>query len=79
MLDYKVWQNGLQSALGITKSGRVDYKVWQGLQSVAGLKKELVQKSQKTNALADRLIERASSMLDLIASCKEKELRHWPK
>ena len=32
-----MWQNGLQSALGITKCGRVDYKVWQGgLQSVAG-------------------------------------------
>ena len=43
---------------------------------MAGLKKELVQKSPKTNALADRLIERASSMLDLIASRKEKELRH---
>ena len=33
MLEYKVWQNGLQSALGITKCGRVDYKVRQGLQS----------------------------------------------
>ena len=39
-----MWQNGLQSALGITKCGRVDYKVWQGgLQSVAGLQSELVQ------------------------------------
>ena len=31
--DYKVWQGGLQSALGIIKCGRVDYKVRQGLQS----------------------------------------------
>ena len=41
-VDYKVWQNGLQSPLGITKCGRVDYKVHQGLQSVAGLQSELV-------------------------------------
>ena len=40
--DYKVWQNGLQSLVGITKCGRVDYKVRQGLQSVAGLQSELV-------------------------------------
>ena len=33
VFDYKVWQNGLQSALGIRKCGRVDYKVRQGLQS----------------------------------------------
>ena len=39
----KSMQNRLQSALGITKSGRVDYKVRQGLQSVAGLQSELVQ------------------------------------
>ena len=32
-VDYKVWQNGLQSALGIKKCGRMDYKVRQGLQS----------------------------------------------
>ena len=31
LVDYKVWQNGLQSAVGITKCGRVDYKVRQGL------------------------------------------------
>ena len=43
MFDYKVWQNELQSALGITKCGRVDYKVHQGLQSVVGLQSELVQ------------------------------------
>ena len=36
MLDYKVWQNGLQSALAIAKCGRVGYKVRQGLQSVTG-------------------------------------------
>ena len=33
---------GLQSALGITRCGRVDYEVRQGLQSVAGLQSELV-------------------------------------
>ena len=27
-VDYKVWQNGLQSASGITKCVKVDYKVW---------------------------------------------------
>ena len=37
LVDYKMWRNGLQSALGITKCGRVDYKVRQGLQSVMGL------------------------------------------
>ena len=42
-LDYKLWQTGLQSALGITKCGRVDYKVHQELQSMAGLQSELVQ------------------------------------
>ena len=42
-VDYKLWQNGLLSALGITKCDRVDYKVRQGLQSVAGLQSELVQ------------------------------------
>ena len=42
VLDYKVWQNGLQSVLRITKCGRVDYKVRQELQSVAGLQSELV-------------------------------------
>ena len=47
MLDYKVWQNGLQSALGIAKCGRVDYKVRQGLQSVVGLQSELVQQYQR--------------------------------
>ena len=39
----KVWQNGLQSALGITKCGSVDYKVHHGLQSLARLQSELVQ------------------------------------
>ena len=43
MFDYKVWQNGLQNALGITKCSRVDYKVRQRLQSVARLQSELVQ------------------------------------
>ena len=38
-----MWQIGLQSALGITKCGRADYKVRQGLQSVVGLQSELVQ------------------------------------
>ena len=38
-----MWQNGLQKALRITKCGRLDYKVRQGLQSVAGLQSELVQ------------------------------------
>ena len=42
LVDCKVWQNGLQSGLGITKCGRVDYKVRQGLQSMAGLQSELV-------------------------------------
>ena len=42
VLDYKVWQNRLQSALGIIKCDRVDYKVRQGLQSMAGLQSELV-------------------------------------
>ena len=50
LVDYKVWQQWitkcvgaeLQSALGITMCGRVDYKVRQGLQSVAGLQSELV-------------------------------------
>ena len=42
---HKAWQNRLQSALGITKCGWVDYKLRQGLQSVAGLKSELVQMS----------------------------------
>ena len=32
-VDYKVQQKGLQTVLGITKCGRVDYKVRQGLQS----------------------------------------------
>ena len=41
--DYSVWQGGLQSASGITKCGRVDYRVHQGLQSVTGLLSELVQ------------------------------------
>ena len=36
-------QSALQSALGFTKCGRLDYKVRQGLQSVAGLQNELVQ------------------------------------
>ena len=31
-----MWQGGLQGALGITKCGRVNYKVRQGLQSMAG-------------------------------------------
>ena len=35
-------QSALQSALGFTKCGRLDYKVRQGLQSVAGLQSELV-------------------------------------
>ena len=43
MLGYKVWQNGLQSASGITKCGRVDYRVHQELQNVTGLESELVQ------------------------------------
>ena len=43
VLDWKVWQNRLQSALGIAKCGRMDYKVRQGLQSVVGLKTDLVQ------------------------------------
>ena len=34
---------GLQSESGITKCGRVDYKVRQGLQSVVGLQSDLVQ------------------------------------
>ena len=42
MLEYKVWQKGLQSVLGIAKFGRVDYKVRQRLQSVARLQSELV-------------------------------------
>ena len=42
---YKVCQNGLKSALGITKCGRVDYKVHQGLKSVAELQSELVHTS----------------------------------
>ena len=37
-----MWQKGLQSALGITKCGRVGYKVRQGLQSVAELQSKLV-------------------------------------
>ena len=41
LLDNKVWQNGLQSAFGITKCGRVDCEVRQGLQSVAGLQSEI--------------------------------------
>ena len=40
LVDYKVWQNGLQSESEITKRGRVDYKVRQGLQYVAGLQSE---------------------------------------
>ena len=32
----------IQSALGITKCGMVDYKVCQGLKSVSGLQSELV-------------------------------------
>ena len=43
VLDYKVWQNGLQGALGITKCSRVVYKVRQGLQNVAELQSELAQ------------------------------------
>ena len=39
----KCGKMGLQSALGITKCDKVDYKVRQGLQSVAGLQSELVQ------------------------------------
>ena len=42
-----MWQSGLQSALGITKCGRVDYKGRQGLQSVVGLQNELVQLTPK--------------------------------
>ena len=38
-----MWQNVLQIALEITKCGRVDYKVRQGLQGVAGLQSKLVQ------------------------------------
>ena len=39
MLGYKVWQNGLQSASGITKCVS-DYSVWQGgLQSASGITK----------------------------------------
>ena len=38
-----MWQNRIQSALGIAKCGRMDYKVRQGLQSVVGLKSDLVQ------------------------------------
>ena len=38
-----MWQNGLQSALVITECGRIDYKVRQGLQSVAELESELIQ------------------------------------
>ena len=36
-------QNGLQSTSGITKSVKVDYKEWQGLQSVMGLQSVAVQ------------------------------------
>ena len=39
----KCGENGLQSVAEITKCGKWDYKVWQGLQSVAGLQSELVQ------------------------------------
>ena len=38
---------GLQSAFEITKCGWVDYKMRQGLQSVAGLQSELVYKIPK--------------------------------
>ena len=38
----KCGNNGLQSALGITKCGRVDYKLRQGLRSKAELQSELV-------------------------------------
>ena len=47
--DYKVWQGGLQNALGITKCDKVDYKVRQELQSVAGLQSELVQIYERHN------------------------------
>ena len=36
-MDYKAWHNGLQSASGTIKYVKVDYKVWQRLQSVMGL------------------------------------------
>ena len=45
-----MWQNGLQSALGITKCGWVDYKVYQGLLNVAGLQSELVHKKVHQNS-----------------------------
>ena len=45
--DYKVRQNGLQSATGITKCDRVDYKVRQGLQSATGLQSETLQALEK--------------------------------
>ena len=38
-----MWQNGLQSALGIAKCGRAHYKVRQGLQSVTELQSESIQ------------------------------------
>ena len=44
LVDYKVWQQWITKCAGcwITKCGRVDYKVRQELQSVAGLQSELV-------------------------------------
>ena len=40
-VDYKVQQNGLKTMLEIKMYGRVDYKVRQGLQSVAGITKRV--------------------------------------
>lgn len=55
MLDYKAWQNGLQRALGIAKGGRVDYKLHQELQSMAGLQSDLVHSSLKLNKIDFRI------------------------
>ena len=55
-----MWQNGLQSALEITKCGWVDYKVRQELQSVAGIQSELVHPINFFNSTEIRLMQKES-------------------
>ena len=65
-----MWQNGFQSTLEISKCGRVDYKVRQGLQNVARLQSELVQKlDQKFIEKTFRFVKQRTFLLIEIEIC----------